>query len=101
MCTKKAFERSASVQTGLLIPVLANIQSVKILHLKILQVQNMASSLSGYRAVSTIPDVIVDMKGPDKGGYKDISDLTGTLYAFQFIKGKYIFHQGMKTQLKS
>ena len=34
----------------------------------------MASGYSRYQPLSTIPDVIVDMKGPDKGGYKNISD---------------------------
>ena len=38
------------------------------------------ASASGYKPLSTIPDVIVAMKGPDKGGNKDVSDLTGTLF---------------------
>jgi len=37
----------------------------------------MASSASGYKPVSTIPDVIVAMKGADRGGGKDVSDLAG------------------------
>ena len=49
----------------------------------------MASSLGGYRPLNTIPDVITDLKGPEKGGYKDISDLTGTLYIL-FHKGENI-----------
>jgi len=38
------------------------------------------ASASGYKPLSTIPDVIVTMKGPDKGGNNDVSDLTGLGY---------------------
>ena len=44
----------------------------------------MASSASGYKPVSTIPDVIVAMKGADRGGGKDISDLAGILFTASY-----------------